>query len=508
MANVHFSSQMASSVPVIRTGVLLDRARALYEVGDRSQARTICRQILLADPLNTDGLTLLGATLADDQRLDQALSTFDDVIRIAPADVTAWYNRGILLAKLGHAAEALASFDRVIELRPGNDSGHTQRAITLCLLGRFEEALMAFDRVQALSGMDGALAINRGVALLGSGRPVEAIASHDLALTLDPGNAKALANKGMAMMLLGDYPGGGLLYEARWTSGQLAPKRQWPRPLWLGQSSLAGKTILLHDEQGLGDALQFCRYATLAAQAGARVILMVEPPLATLMETLRGVSRVLTFADEMPDHDLQCPLMSLPLAFGTTLDTIPAEIPYLCADPSRAAEWENRLAGLPGRRIGLVWSGASRAGHQVFVASNQRRSTSLTALAPLAAVRGCSFVSVQVGAPAQEARSPPAGMVLHDYTEALRDFADTAALIENLDLVIGVDTSVVHLAGAMGKPVWLLNRFDTCWRWLLNRDDSPWYPTLRQFRQQRPGDWAGVVGQVAHALHAFAGARI
>ena len=449
-------------------------------------------------------MNLLGVTLAEDGRPAEAISQFDNAIRTAPDLMDAWWNRGLTLSDLGLLPAALESFERTVTHRPGNSTGLVMLGVTLARMGRFDDALLAYDRVLALTGMTADLASNRGIALAGAGRTDAAMASFNLALSLDPDLADAKANKSYLSMLLGDFPTGTRLFEWRWRSGRLTPKRAWTRPLWLGESCLVGKTLLLHDEQGFGDTLQFCRYAMRAEQAGAQVILMVEAPLATLMRTLPGVSRVLTFADETPDHDLQCPLMSLPLAFGTTLDTIPANIPYLHADPARVGAWRSRLADLPGSRIGLVWAGSSRMGQAVSVATDQRRSVRLSALAPLASVPGCSFVSLQVGPPGREARSPPAGMILRDPTSELLDFAETAALVANLDLVISVDTAVVHLAGAMGKPVWLLNRFDTCWRWLLNRDDSPWYPSLRQFRQPRSGDWDTVIRGVRDALLAKA----
>jgi hypothetical protein len=200
-------------------------------------------------------------------------------------------------------------------------------------------------------------------------------------------------------------------------------------------------------------------------------------------------------------------MVSLPLAFDTTLETVPAEIPYLSADPADVAVWRNRLRAVPGLRVGVVWAGNSRFGSAELMATDQRRSMPLHTLAPLASVAGCSFVSLQAGPPAGQATSPPAGMILYDHTDLLGDFADTAALIETLDLVISVDTSVAHLAGAMGKPVWLLNRFDSCWRWLPHRDDSPWYPTMRLFHQTTPGNWDNVARRVVAALREFLAAR-
>ena len=277
------------------------------------------------------------------------------------------------------------------------------------------------------------------------------------------------------------------------------------QPLWLGDTNIAGKTLFIYAEQGLGDTIHGCRYVTMAAKAGARVILEVPAQLTELMRSLAGVAQLIGEGDPPPEHDLQCPIMSLPLAFGTTLETIPADVPYLHADPDKGAKWGGQLAALPGRRVGLVWAGGARIGSAEVLSADQRRSVPLAALAPLATIPDCTFVSLQLGPPSEQAANPPAGMMLFDRTSELKSFADTAALIANLDLVISVDTATAHLAGALGKPIWLLNRFDTDWRWLLDRDDSPWYPTLRQFRQSKPGDWASVVQSVADALRVFVG---
>jgi hypothetical protein len=250
----------------------------------------------------------------------------------------------------------------------------------------------------------------------------------------------------------------------------------------------------------MGDTLQFCRYAPLLAARGATVLLRTPEPLQRLLRTLDGVSQVLSETEPPPPFDLHCPLMSLPLACGTLVETIPATVPYLRADPAAAARWRERLRPLPGLRVGLVWGGNPRPGDPGANAVDRRRSIGLARLAPLTGIPGVSFVSLQKGAAAALAAAPPAGMALHDWTDELTDFADTAALVAALDLVISVDTSVVHLAGALARPVWVLNRFALCWRWLRGRTDSPWYPTARLFRQPAPGDWDSVVAEVAMAL--------
>jgi hypothetical protein len=221
--------------------------------------------------------------------------------------------------------------------------------------------------------------------------------------------------------------------------------------------------------------------------------------LVRLVTGLKGIAQVVAAGDQLPDFDFHCPLLSLPLAFDTTMETIPDAVPYLAADPNAVAAWRQRLAPLAGLKVGLVWAGSPGPTATTRMV-DKRRSMALAQLQPLAGVAGVCFVSLQKGDAAAQLKSAPAGFVIHDWTDALHDLADTAALIEALDLVISVDTSVVHLAGALAKPVWMFNRFDSEWRWLLEREDSPWYPTLRQFRQPRPGDWASVVARMTDEL--------
>jgi hypothetical protein len=337
------------------------------------------------------------------------------------------------------------------------------------------------------------------------GRSAEADASFREALRLQPDQADAHANRGMALLLAGQFEEGWREFEWRWKTAFMATRaRNFAAPLWNGEA-IGDRVLLLHAEQGLGDTLQFCRYAPLIT-GGARVVLEVQASLVRLLSRLPGVAQIVARGESLPPFDLHCPLLSLPRAFGTTLETIPAATPYLAADPAEATLWRKRLASLPGLRVGLVWAGGPRTPVPKLIAIDMRRSLTLKTLAPLAEVSGVSFVSLQKSSPAAQAANPPPGMALADFSVELHDFAATAALIEALDLVISVDTSVVHLAGALGKPVWLLNRFDNCWRWMLKREDSPWYPTLRQFRQPSAGDWSSVISAVKDALqHLVAG---
>ena len=280
-----------------------------------------------------------------------------------------------------------------------------------------------------------------------------------------------------------------------------APTPALPQPRWTGQT-LNGETVLLYAEQGFGDTLQFCRYVPMVAAAGGRVILVVPKALRRVMGSLAGVAEIMTEDDgALPSFDYHCPLLSLPAAFNTTVKTIPGPMSYLAADP---APWAELLAGLTGLRVGLVWAGKSRTGQPHAVAIDKRRSMRLSDMAPLLGVPGCSFVSLQLGQPAAQMRLLPDGVVLHDVSDRLIDWEDTANLIAGLDLVIAVDTAVAHLAGALGKPVWMLNRFDTCWRWLQTREDTPWYPTMRLFRQTSRGGWSNVMERVRSELERLA----
>jgi hypothetical protein len=301
------------------------------------------------------------------------------------------------------------------------------------------------------------------------------------------------------LLSLGDLRPGFDEYRWRWQVNGFQPAIARLRPPWEGQD-LAGKSILIYGEQGFGDHLQFSRYVPQVAATAKRAAFVTEPALASLFRRAFPGVEISTGVEDEAAFDFQAALMDLPSAFGTTLETIPAQIPYLAADPAKAAHWLERLAGHGGLKVGLVWAGDTHAGRPAGAAVDRRRSLRLDQFAPLSQVKGVTFVSLQKGAPAAQAASPPAGMRLVDPTAELRDFSDTAALIEGLALVIAVDTAVAHLAGALAKPVWILSRYEGDWRWLNGRADSPWYPTARVFHQRASGAWDEVVDRVATEL--------
>ncbi len=475
----------------------------LCALGRPAEAEASYREALRLRPDSADACNGLGIALRVLGRPAEAEASYREALRVRPDFPDAHSNLAIALCALGRPTEAEASYREALRLRPDFPDAHHNLGYVLNELGHPAAAEASYREALRLRPDFPDAHNNLGIALRDLGRPAEAEASCREALRLRPDFADAATNLGLALLLTGRFEEGWNAYEWRWKAKHLSGSaRDFAAPLWRGEA-IGDRVILLHAEQGLGDTLQFCRYVPLIA-AGAKTVLEVQPPLLRLLSQLPGIMDIVACGEKLPAFDLHCPLMSLPRAVGTTLDTIPAATPYLRADPALAAGWRARLAGLDGLRVGLVWAGGQRSNHPELAAVDRRRSMSLDTLAPLGDATGVSFISLQKGEPAAQASTPPRGMALHDFTADLHDFADTAALIDALDLVISVDTAVAHLAGALGKPVWLLNRFDTEWRWLLNRDDSPWYPQLRQFRQPTPGDWFTVIREVREALQGLA----
>jgi tetratricopeptide (TPR) repeat protein len=472
---------------------------------DHNLALELIDKALALKP-SADAVNNRGNALQELKRYEEALASYDEAVSLKPDFAQAFNNRGVALQELRRLDEALSSYDKALALRPDYAEAYNKRGYALHDLNRLDEALASYDKALALKPDLAEAFNNQGVTLQQQNRIDEALASYREALRLGPNFAQAHSNLGYALLLAGRFEEGWKEHEWRWKTEHMSgDARDFPVPLWRGEA-IGDRVILLYAEQGFGDTLQFCRYAPLIA-AGARTVLEVQAPLVRLLSRLPGLTAVVARGDRLPPFDLHCPLLNLPRAFGTTLDTIPAATPYLAADPARAADWRRRLDGLGGLRVGLVWAGGARMKWQ-HLAVDRRRSIALDTLASLGEAPGVSFISLQKGGPAAQAANPLHGMALHDFTADLHDFDDTAALIDGLDLVISVDTAVAHLAGALGKPVWLLNRFDSCWRWLRNRDDSPWYPLLRQFRQPSPGDWNSVIRSTRDALqHLAAGNR-
>jgi tetratricopeptide (TPR) repeat protein/uncharacterized membrane protein len=479
-----------------------NRGNVLHQAKRFSEALDSYERAIEIRPDFADAHCNRGNVLQDLKRPEEALRSYDRALTIYPALAEAHHNRGAVLHHLGRYEEAVASCERALAFQPDYADAHCGRAASLCALNRYEEALASSDRALALQQDHAEAVCNRGAALSGLGRYAEALISYQNAVSVRSDFADAHYNEALCCLLMGDFDRGWAKQEWRWETPHLrAGKRNFQQPLWLGSDEIAGKTILLHPEQGLGDTLQFCRYAPLVAQRGARVVLEVQKPLHALMETLAGITQVISSGDPLPHFDVYCPLLSLPLAFGTEIETIPSAAPYLHAPEGRRRVWRERFDRHDRLRVGLVWAGDPRKHLPNANRIDRQRSISLEHLAPLLELHGCEFYSLQKG----EAAVAQLHDNLHrervvDWTGELHDFADTAALVEHLDLVISVDTSVAHLAGALGKPFWLLNRYNTCWRWLLDRDDSPWYPTVRLFRQDSSRQWDVVVTRLRTAL--------
>ncbi len=474
---------------------LCNRGNVLLDLKRFDEAVASYERAVAVRPDYTEALHNRGTALRELKRPGEALASYDRALATRPDHVEAFYCRGVVLRELKRLDEALASYDQAVALQPDYFDALNNRGMTLHELKRFPEALASYDRALAVRPDYFPALTNRGVTLHQLKRLDEALVCYDYALAVNPGYVDGHFNKSLLQLLKGDYEVGWREYEwRRWKEENLTPfKRDFSQSLWLGQTAIAGKTILLHSEQGFGDTIQFCRYAPLVAERGARVLLEVPVQLKDLMASLAGVAEVIAAQDKPPDFDLHCPLPSLPLALATRIESIPAQVPYFTVAPEILNRWTNAVGPKRNLRIGLVWSGSSA--HK----GDAIRSISLRSLLPLVDL-DAEFVSLQKEVRDDDLATLKERDDIVHFGDKLETFADTAAVIANLDLVIAVDTSVAHLAGALAKPVWVLLPFLPDFRWLLDREDSPWYPTARLFRQQAPGDWSGVIRRVVIEL--------
>jgi tetratricopeptide (TPR) repeat protein len=489
---------------------LTNRGAVLHALDRDEEALASLDRVIALEPNNVEALVNRGVVLNALKRYDDALACYQRALRLCPDHLDALTNRGVALHDLTRYEEALTSHGRALALQPDFAEALSNRGNTLHELRRFDDALTSFDRALALAPDFAEAHSNRGNVLQELRRFDEALTSYDRALTLRPDFADGHFNASVCRLLRGDFARGWQQHEWRWETRHLrAVKRHFPQPLWTGADDLTGKTILLHAEQGFGDTIQFCRYVPLVVARAAHVIVEVQKPLHELMRSLGGGVQIVPRGAALPDFDLHGPLLSLPLAFGTRLETIPSRTPYLTAPENKTRAWRDRLdkpeLGKHQRpRVGLVWAGDPRKSLPGANRIDRQRSLQFDQLAPLLEVRGCAFYSLQKGDDAQaQLRGSELSHRITDWSADFHDFSDTAALIENLDLVIAVDTAVPHLAGVLGKPLWLINRYNTCWRWLLDRDDSPWYPTARLFRQDATRDWHPVIARIAAALRDY-----
>jgi Flp pilus assembly protein TadD len=486
----------------------------------------MARACLARAPEDADAWLVLGTCLGEAGEDEPALEALDRAVLLAPGRGDARANLAIVQRRLGRRAEALASYEAAATLDPGNDGAmhvagamlledgaaeraagwlaraarvapakadhHRELGRALLRCGRPEDAVASHCRALALAPEDPAILCCLGVALIEAGRPADAVTSLRHGHAAAPGDALIRFNLASALLAVGDFAEGWPLYEARWVAkaAELGP-RAFPAPLWRGED-LAGATLLLHAEQGHGDAIQFARYAPLAAARAGRVVVECYPALMRLFAGLGGGVELVPRGAPLPPHAAQAPLMSLPLAFGTTLETVPASAPYLRPDPGLVQAWDRRLGAKAGLEVGIVASGSPL--HK----GDALRSIPRSAFRALCGIEGVRLVSLD--------RPPPTdGIAALDPMGEAADFADTAAIMMRLDLVVTADTAAAHLAGALGRPVWTLLPHAADWRWMTGREDSPWYPTMRLVRQQRPGDWGEVMGRIAARLAAMAG---
>jgi tetratricopeptide (TPR) repeat protein len=474
----------------------LAAAFELHRQGRLDAAEVGYRQVLKDDPANWQGLHQLGEIHLARGQYVEALQFIGAAMKANPASPEAASNYGFVLRHLKRDGEAIAYFDRALILRPGYVPALLTRGASLHRLGRREEALKSLDRAIELDPKNSKAHYNRANVLHELKRFQEAIESFGRAIVLAPDDADAHWNESLARLLIGDYREGWKKYEWRWKRGKQAP-RDFSQPLWLGEEPIAEKTILIHAEQGFGDTLQCIRYVPLLAEMGAKIILEVQPALKTLIASLEGVSTLLARGETLPAFDLHCPVMSLPLAFKTELSTIPASVPYLEVPKEHMEKWRDRVRQGKKFSVALAWTGS--AGNE----ENDIRSIPIEKFTLLFADKDIQWLSVQRDVSPQDSEFLNGHPEVAQLGTELSDFADTAAVISQTDLVISVCTSVAHLAGALNRPFWLLSKHSPDFRWLLDREDSPWYPSARLFRQPDFGDWERVIERVSRELASF-----
>ncbi len=518
----------------------VNRGNALKALHQPALALDSYARALALSPSHVDACFGQGSAFQATRQWDQALASYDDVLALAPGHAQAHFNRALVLhaLKLVHAAlaayaraiaceplhalahsnrgvllheqkrldDALASYDSAIAANPAFDGAYYNRANVRKELQQWDAALADYDTSIALNPLHAAAHLNRGNLYYHLGNTTAAVACYDQALAADPDYHEARFNKSIPLLLCGDFATGWAHYAWRWKNPALKMQaKHGAYALWQGQESLQGKTVLLHNEQGLGDTLQFCRYTACVAALGARVVLEVQAPLLVLLQSLHGVSHLMAEGVDPvavgETIDFQCPLLGLPQAFQTDLHTIPASERYLHSNPAKVHVWHARLGAVQRPRVGLVWSGS--VGHR----HDLQRSIPLQQLLAYLP-EGLDYVCLQKELRPADRDTLQACCAIRCFSEELHDLDDTAALVECMDLVLSVDTSVVHLAGALGKQGWLLLPLVPDWRWLLGRDTSPWYPSLTLYRQNVLDDWDSVLARVRGDLQAVAAAGV
>ena len=483
------------------TDRLLAQGMSCLQRGDNESALAHFDRLIAIEPGHAVAHLSRGLALKNGRRLEAALAAFDTALVAQPDYVPALVNRAAVLTQLGRGREALACCNRALTLQPEFAHAHCNRGLALMALDEPVEALESYDRAIAIDAQFAAAHGNRGKALQALNRPREALDAYRQVIALQPTAAQALVNAAHAHLLLGEFAAGWPLYEWRKRLATPLGNREIPKPCWNGTTSIAGKRLLLHWEQGLGDTIQFSRYARLALAGGADVTLMVQPGLRRLMRSLDPRITVTDVAPDPAQVDMHCPLLSLPQAFGTRLESVPGDTPYLHAEAAVTARWRACI-GDAGFKLGINWQGNAES------PADRGRSFPLHLFERISLLPQVRLISLHLGSGTAQMQALPAGMRVESPGEGFDAgpdaFIDTAALMEHLDLIISSDTATAHLAGALGRPAWLVLPQVPDWRWLMNRDDSPWYPSLRLFRQSRRGCWR----EPFDAMHAALSARL
>ncbi|WP_322043164.1 tetratricopeptide repeat-containing glycosyltransferase family protein [Paraburkholderia sp. J67] len=481
----------------------------LFERGRIGAAHRAYERVLSLRPNDASALSNFGVVLMREARMGDAEAALSRALEIDPDHIGALLHQGLLNWRRGRLVQAEGAYRAALARNATNALAWNNLGLLLKDMNRLPESEAACRRALSLNENLAEAHNNLGNALWQLGRVEESIDAYRRSLALRPDYAAARANLALPLLCVGDYDAAWPLYESRHDPAigpEAIARPPVPYPQWQGES-LVGKSVLVWPEQGLGDSLQFCRYVPmLKALGAAQVSLACAPTQQRLFESLAGADQVIPLNGQgrIERHDYWCLMMSLPLRFATTVATIPARVPYLHAQAADVETWQARLpAGA--LKVGLVWAGNPRADQASSNALDQRRSLDAQSFAPLLGTQGVTFVSLQMGDSTRpQIASLPAALRPFDPMDDVRDFADTAAIVANLDLVITVDTSMAHLAGALGRPVWVLSRYDACWRWFRDREDSPWYPSARVFRQTQPDAWDDVLRRVEHALAALA----
>ncbi len=486
-----------------------DNANAYHNLGNvlaelgRIEGSIRCYQkAVQLNPSNSTHHKCLGNALREKGELDESFEILSQVLDRFPDDPEAYYSLGAALKAKGRFEEAVECYQKAIQFNPHLPEAYYNLGNVFKEKGQIKEAKEQFRKALELKPNFAETYNNFGMIYKEAGELSVALLMFRKAWEVKPGFAEAKWNMGLTCLLAGNFIEGWEGYEWRWEKPDYKKcKRSFLNPVWNGED-IAGKRILLHAEQGFGDTLQFIRYVPLVAARGARIGVECPRDLLNLLGGMDGINHLVARGDPLPEFDLHCPLMTLPKVFGTTLDSIPSKNPYLKVDPDLKRIWEERIHSKSMKfKVGLVWSGNPEH------LNDRNRSCGLKILSPLSQIENVQLFSVQKGPGSEEIKNPGRKFNLIDFTDRIRDFSDTAALIENLDLVISVDTAVAHLAGALGKRIWTLLPFSPDWRWLLGRDNSPWYPTMRLYRQQESGDWLEVIQKVAIDLHSLVGGR-